>query len=182
LTQTLPRKRLRARTYLTLLLLLPAAAMVWWGMHEIYSVPPGGTVSAIKLSTKQGLAGQASEAVQVVDPTTPDLYLVLTTPSQELELGVKKDTPVGNGLTWDLPGELPWEKIQRVDVWDHHTLSKNKQLDRITVQGWETDGQRFHIELIGRRNEPPKWALPLAAAGGAIALLTILKFVWDQVI
>lgn len=182
MTQTLPRRTPRARTYLTLLLLLPSAALVWYGWHELSSVPPGGTVSAIKLTTKQGLAGQASEAVQVVDPTTPDLYLVLTIPSGELELGVKKNTPVGNGLTWDLPSELKWEKIQRVDVWDHRTLTKNKQLDRITMQGWETDGQRFHVELIGKRNEAPRWALPLAAAGGAIALLAVLKFVWDQVI
>jgi hypothetical protein len=72
--------------------------------------------------------------------------------------------------------------FERIDVWDHHTFTKNKQLDRITLTGWETDGQRFHVELVGKKNQPPEWALPLAAAGAALTLVMVLKFIWDQVV
>jgi hypothetical protein len=72
-----------------------------------------------------------------------------------------------------------------VDVWDANTkwlLRSDKQLDRITMNGWSVDGQRFHVDLLGKRNEPPKWAIPVAAVGGAVSLLVLLRFVWDQVI
>jgi hypothetical protein len=56
-------------------------------------------------------------------------------------------------------------------------------MDRITMyDSWAQDGQQYHIDLLGKKNAPPKWALPLAIAGGVLTLLVILRFVWDQVI
>jgi hypothetical protein len=172
----------RARIYLRLLWLVPALAMLGVGLYYQYNVPEGGEVNAIKLTTKQGMVGQAAEAVANIEPGTPDLYLKVFTPTGETQLPIFKDTPIGNGLTWNLPKPLPLFDVQRVEVWDHHSIMKDKQLDRITLAGWGVDGQRFHVDLLGTHHEPPKWAMPLAAIGGAMALIVLLRFVWDQVI
>ena len=50
------------------------------------------------------------------------------------------------------------------------------------LAGWSADGQRFHVDLLGTKIEPPSWAIPVAGVGGAITLLVLLRFVWDQVI
>ncbi len=172
----------RAKPYLRLLWLIPALAMLGVGLYYHYNVPDGGEVNAIKLTTKGGMVGQAAEAVANIDPATPDLYLKVFTPAGETQLPVFKDTPIGNGLTWNLPKPLPLADAQRVEVWDHHRILKDKQLDRITLGGWSIDGQRFHVDLLGKKNEPPKWAMPLGAIGGVLSLLALLRFVWDQVI
>lgn len=176
--QTLPR----SRPYLRLLWLIPGLAMLGVGLFYHYNVKEGGEVNAIKLTTKSGMVGQAAEAVANVGLTTPDLYLMFYTTAGETRLPTFKDTPVGNGLTWNLPKTVALRDVQRIEVWDHHTITKDKQLDRITLSNWSDDGQLFHVDLLGQRNEPPKWAIPLAAAGGAITLLGLLKFVWDQVV
>src|SRR4029079_5062590 len=111
----------------------------------------------------------------------PDLYLKIFTSAGESKTKVYKNTPVGNGLTWDLPQPQELHQGQRRKVWDQG-LMKDEQLDRVTMAAWEADGQRFHVELCGQKISPPKWALPLAAAGGAMTLLVVLRFVWDQVI
>lgn len=184
MTQTLPRRApRRARSYLWhLLLLIPAVAMIVYGLHRHRTFDPGGTVNAVKLTTKGGMVGQAAEAVANVEPGTPDLYLKVVIGGAEFTLPAKKDTPIGNGLTWDLPSQYSLGDVNRVEVWDHNTMWKDKQIDRITMNGWVSAGQLFQIELMGKRNQPPAWAMPLASAGAAIALLVLLKFVWDQVV
>jgi len=190
MTNVLVRPVPRARGYLwrLLLLLIPSLATLGAGAYYHYNVPPGGTINGVKLVTKEGLVGQASEAVSNVNPSNPDLYLRLFLrddkelwPERMPEL-IKKDTPVGNGLTWDLPATMQMTNLARVDVWDHHAITKDKQLDRITITGWNTEGQRYRVELIGQPNKPPEWALPLAAAGAALTLAGLAKFVWDQVV
>jgi hypothetical protein len=170
----------RARPYLRLLWLIPGLAMLAVGLHFYYHTPPGGEVTAIQLTTKTGMVGQAAEAVANVKPN-PDLYLKVFTAAGESKLPVYKNTPVGNGLTWKLPKAQQLHEVQRVEVWDSD-LMKDEELDRITLTGWGADGQRFHVDLLGTRIEPPKWAIPVASVGGAITLLVLLRFVWDQVI
>lgn len=174
----------RSRVYLKLLWLLLGLGILAPGVWRYYNVPPGGDVDAIKLTTKSGVVGQAAEAVDNVDLSTPDLYLKLFTPAGESRLPTFKDTPVGNGLTWNLPKAHPLAELQRLEVWDHRAILSDKQVDRITFDGitWNVDGQRFHIDLLGRRNAPPTWALPVMAVGATISLLALLRFVWDQVI
>lgn len=172
----------RSRPYLWLLWLIPALAMLGTGLYFQYNVPEGGDVTTIRLTTKSGMVGQAAETVANIDPSTPDLYLKVTVPSGEVELPVMKNTPIGNGLEWKLPTTMPLADVQRVDVFDYRWITKDKQLDRITLNGWSVDGQRFHVDLLGQRHEPPKWAVPVAIAGGVVTLLVLLKFVWDQVI
>jgi paraquat-inducible protein A len=172
----------RSRPYLRLLWLIPGLAMLGVGLFYHYNVEEGGEVNAIKLTTKSGMVGQAAEAVANLKLSTPDLYVMFYTSAGETRLPTFKNTPVGNGLTWNLPQTVALRDVQRVEVWDHHAITKDQQLDRITMGGWSDEGQLFHVDLHGQRNEPPKWAIPLAAAGGAVTLLGLLKFVWDQVI
>lgn len=139
-------------------------------------------MNAIKLTTRHDMVGQAADAVANVDPATPDLYLKVTLASGEIELPVIKDTPIGNGLTWNLPAVQKLQDVQRVDVWDHNSMWKDKQFDRISLGDWSADGQKYHIDLLGTRNAPPPWALPTATAAGAVAFVVLLKFVWDQVV
>lgn len=184
MTQTFPsRPPKRSRSYLLhLLLLIPAIAVGAYAFHRHTSFEEGGTVNAIKLTTRKDMVGQAADAVANVDPATPDLYLKVTLASGEIELPVQKDTPIGNGITWNLPKEQKLQDVQRVDVWDHNSMWKDKQFDRVNVNGWSADGQKYHIDLLGNRNTPPPWALPTATAAGAVALVVLLKFVWDQVV
>jgi hypothetical protein len=161
--------------------MIPGLAMLGAGLYYYNNVEEGGEVTTIKLTTKSGIVGQAAEAVANVQ-SNPDLYLKVTTSSGAIDFPAQKDTPVGNGLEWKLPKPMPLHALQRVDVFDHHWIRSDPQLDRITLSGWATEGQRFHVDLLGQRFEPPKWALPVAAMGGAITLLVLLRFVWDQVI
>ena len=69
----------RSRPYLRLLLIIPALAILGVGLYFQYNVQEGGEVSAIKLTTKVGMVGQAAEAVANIDPATPDLFLKVFT-------------------------------------------------------------------------------------------------------
>ena len=184
MTQTLPnRPPRRSRSYLFhLLVLIPALAVGAYAFYRHTTFEAGGTVSAIKLTTRHDMVGQAADAVANVDPATPDLYLKVTLASGEIELPVRADTPIGNGLTWDLPTVQKLQDVQRVDVWDHNSMWKDRQFDRITLNDWSADGQKYHVDLLGQRNAPPPWALPTLSAAGAVALVVLLKFVWDQVV
>jgi len=183
MTQVLPRQIPRARPYWRLLLLVPSLATLAIGLWYYTHYEQGGIISAVKLSTKGGLVGQAAEAVSNVSLSSPDLYLKVFYPGKEEKLPVKKDTPVGNGLTWDLPTKMPLSTLKRVEIWDYHRITSDKALDRVTLDGnWSAEGQRFQVELIGEKFQPRTWALPTAAVGGALTLLCILRFIWDQVI
>ncbi len=183
MTQILPKPIPRARPYWRLLFLVPSAATLCMGLYYYTHFEQGGVVNAIKLTTKQGLVGQAAEAVSNVSLSSPDLYLKVFYPGREDKLAVKKDTPVGNGLTWDLPVKMGVGNFRRVEVWDYHRITSDKSLDRITLEGqWSAEGQRFQVDLIGEKFQPPTWALPTAAVGGALTLLCIVRFVWDQVV
>lgn len=175
----------KARSMLwRLALLVPAIVCAVWGYIGYSSVPPGGTVTSISLKTKSDIAGQTRDAKDAIDPGTPDLYLKLMLRDQtSVQLPVYEDTMIGSGLTWTLPTPRLLEEINSVEVWEDNTLLKNKQLDRIALDGgWSGTGQTFMITLAGTHPQPPRWALPLLAAGATLAGVVILKFVWDQAI
>ena len=184
MTQVLPRRAARARPYLALILLIPAGVVMWIGWNNWSNVPAGGTVQRVQVTTKQGIVGQAAEAVDNVKPATPDLYIqVFPRQGPKVVLPAYKDTPIGNGLVWQLPRQFELSEIDRVEVWDHNTVWKDKEFDRITMNdGWDADGQRFHVQLQGEKLQPPGWALPTLVGGAVAAGLVLLKFVWDQVV
>jgi hypothetical protein len=173
----------QAKIYLRLLWALPGIAMLWLGLYRIGSVEDNGPVNSIQLTTKEGLVGQASEAIRLVEPGNPDLYLKVTIAgrSEPLRTPTRTDTPVGNGLAWELDPPVLMRDIRQVDVWDADLIRDNHK-DHVTMGAWRAQGQTYGIELLGSKYAPPNWALPVAITGAAIALLVFLRFVWDQVI
>ena len=83
MTQVLPKRVPRARPYWRLLLSIPSLATLAIGLYYYTHLEEGGIVSAVKLSTKQGLVGQAAEAVSNVSLSSPDLYLKVFSPKGE---------------------------------------------------------------------------------------------------
>jgi hypothetical protein len=138
----------------------------------------------VKVTTKQGFVGQAAEAVANAKPQTPDLYIqVIPRTGEKIVMPAFKNTPVGNGLTWNLPRTLDLGEIDRIEVWDHNSIWKDSEFDRVNIEhAWEADGQQFHVQLQGRKIEPPPWAMPTLVGGAVAAGLVVLKFVWDQVV
>jgi hypothetical protein len=183
LAHVLPRRPIpRSRPYLRLLLLIPSLAIFGFGLYTYQNVEPGGTVDAIKLTTKPGPVGQASEALRLVTGTY-DLYLKIKTTDRFMKTDTFKDMAIGNGLVWRLPRQFKLQDVKEVDVWDEHTFRSDKNLDHIGLGGqWAAEGQMFRIELQGKANEPPKWALPTLAVGATLSGLVILRFIWDQVV
>jgi hypothetical protein len=171
----------RARPYLRLLWIIPGLALLAFGLYRYYDVEDDGTVHTIQLATKPGMVGQASEALRLINPGTPDLYLKIKTPDAEVRTFTHKDTPIGNGLKWSLERPLRMRDVREVEVWDEDPVRDNF-VDRVAVAGWSAEGQTYKIDLHGQRDQPANWALPVAVAGGVVTLVALLRFVWDQVI
>lgn len=176
-----PVRRARSHVW-RLLLFLIALGVAGVGFYARATTPAGGTVTAVKLTTKSDIAGQARDAYDSVVPTTPDLYLVVKRAGGQVErTDTFKDTPIGSGLTWQL-APTPLGEIDLIEVWDKRRLIGDKQLDRIAFppDAWSGRGQTFELTATGTHAEPPAWALPVACAGATLAALLLLRFVWDQ--
>jgi hypothetical protein len=171
----------RARPYLRLLWIIPGLAMLAAGLYAIYDVEDDGVVHTVQLTTKPGVVGQASEALRLVKPGTPDLYLKIKSGEQLERTSTYKDTPIGNGLKWPLKEPARMRQISEIEVWDENVFRDDFK-DRVSLAGWSAEGQAFRIDLHGTPLQPPGWAYPLAAVGGVITLIALLRFVWDQVI
>lgn len=174
----------RARSHVgRLILLILALIVAGVGFYARSTVPPGGTVTAIKLTTKPDIAGQARDAYDSIVPTTADLYLIVKSPGGRAEkTDTFKDTPIGSGLTWTLSPPRDLREIELVEIWDRRRLIGDKQLDRIAFppDAWVARGQTFELTAQGTRREPPPWAMPVAYAGATLAGLLLLRLVWDQ--
>jgi hypothetical protein len=175
------RRTPRARPYLRALWLIPGLLMLGIGLYVYYDVPDDGLVTTIQVTTKPGLVGQTAEALRLVQMGTPDLYLKIKTAAGEERTPTFHDTPLGNGLRWALKSPARMRHVKEVEIWDENVISDDFK-DRTLMSGWSAEGQTFRVELIGEKDRPPAWALPVAAAGGAITLIALLRFVWDQVI
>jgi hypothetical protein len=173
----------RARPYLRLLWIIPGLALLGAGLYRHYDVEDDGTVHTIQVTTKPGMVGQASEALRLISVGTPDLYLKFKTADGAVtRTFTHEDTPVGNGLKWSLDKPLRMRDVREVEVWDEDAIRDNFA-DRVSLgSAWSAEGQAYRIDLLGERSQPPRWALPVAVAGGVVTLVVVLRFVWDQVI
>jgi hypothetical protein len=148
-----PRATPRARPYLRLLWIFPTAAILLFGLWAYRNVEPGGTVESIKLTTKPGPVGQASEALRLVTGTY-DLYLKIKTAEGELKTDTYKDRAIGNGLIWPLSRQYRLHEVKEIDVFEARTIRSDKNLDHITLNGqWSAEGQTFRIDLHARQGE-----------------------------
>jgi hypothetical protein len=172
------------RVYLRLLWLIPGLAILSAGLWGYLDVEPGGIVHTIRLTTKPGPVGQASEALRLVTPGKADHYLRLFfSDGQEIRTQTYKNIPIGNGLFWQLDEPRHVGDFQRIEVWDHNVF-RDSMLDRVTLSPmeWSAEGQTYRLDLLGEAFTAPPWALPTTAAGATICLLVLLRFVWDQVV
>lgn len=173
----------RSRVFMRLLWAIPGIVLLALGAWRYQDVKDDGPVSTIRLTTKPGIVGQASEAFRLIEPGNPDLYLKITVDGQAepLRTATFKDIPIGNGLDWKLEKPLLMTQVRSIEVWDED-LIRDRMQDRMNMGTWAAEGQTYRVELLGKKYEPAGWALPTALAGGAIVLVVLLRFVWDQVI
>jgi hypothetical protein len=173
----------RSRVFLRLLWAIPGIALLALGAWKYQDVKDDGPVNTIRLTTKPGIVGQASEAFRLIELGNPDLYLKITLADKPdaIRTVTFKDMPIGNGLDWQLEKPVLMTEVRSIEVWDED-LIRDRMQDRMTMGTWTAEGQTFRVELIGQRFKPAPWALPTALAGGAIVLVVLLRFAWDQVI
>jgi len=174
----------RARSYAwRLLVLLPALAMLGVGLWYHRDVADHAPIRAVRLATKGGIGGQTREAYDNLKPGTPDLYLILKAAGGNVlaQTPAREDTPVGNGLSWDLSPPIDSAAIAKIEVWEDDVLG-DTLMDQVgfAAGSWSAEGGAFRLDLVGERPTPRPWALPLAAVGGTLAGVVLLRFVWDQ--
>jgi len=167
-----------------ILLALVSACVVAAGVALLFWTPgsqDAGTVSEIRITARPGIDLRKLE--EVLD--TPDYYLELLADQGSIRTKTFKDTRVGNGLTFKLPVPVPLAAVSELKIWDEETIGKDKQIDRVDRPAREVDGEKFHFALTGYippRSHQWKVGLALAICGGAILLLTLLKFIRAQVL
>jgi len=166
-----------------ILLALVSACVAAAGLALVFWSPGGedpGTVSEIRIAAKPGIDLRKLE--EVLD--TPDYYLELLTEQGAIRTRTFKDTRVGSGLTFKLPVPVPLSAVTELKIWDEN-MGKDNQVDRVDRPAREVDGEKFHFSLSGYippRSHQAKVGLALAICGGAILLLTFLKFIRAQVL
>ena len=166
-----------------ILLALVSACVVAAGIALLFWLPGAedpGTVSEIRITAKPGIDLRKIE--EVLD--TPDYYLELLAEQGSIRTKTFKDTRVGSGLTFKLPVPVPLSAIKELRIWDEN-IGTDKQIDRVDRAAREVDGEKFHFALTGYvppRSHQGKIGLALAICGGAILLLTFLKFIRAQVL
>jgi hypothetical protein len=167
-----------------LLLALVSACVLAAGLVLAFWMPQRddpGTVNEVRISAKGDIDMQKFE--EVLD--TPDYYLELVTDQGALRTKTFKDTRLGNGLTYKLPVPVPLSAVKELRVYDEGTIGKDKMMDRVESPAREANGEKFHFSLQGYvppRSNERKIGLALAICGGAILLLTCLKFIRAQVL
>ena len=167
-----------------ILLALVSACVVAAGLALIFWSPGAddpGTVNEVRITGKSGIDLRKLDEVF----TTPDYYLELLTEQGAIRTRTFKNTRLGTGLTFKLPVPVPLSAVTELRIWDEETMTKDKQVDRVDRPAREVDGEKFHFALTGYI--PPhshqwKVGLALAICGGAILLLTLLKFIRAQVL
>ena len=166
-----------------ILLALVSACVIAAGHALLFWLPGAedpGTVSEIRITAKPGIDLRKIE--EVLD--TPDYYLELLAEQGSIRTKTFKDTRVGSGLTFKLPVPVPLSAIKELRIWDENIVT-DKQIDRVDRPARDVDGEKFHFTLTGYI--PPhshqwKVGLALSICGGAILLLTLLKFIRAQVL
>ena len=167
-----------------ILLALVSTCVIAAGLALLFWSPGAddpGTVSEIRITAKPGIDFTKLQEVF----STPDYYLELLTDQGAIRTRTFKNTRLGAGLTFKLPVPVPLSAVKELKIWDEETIGRDKQVDRVDRPARDVEGEKFHFTLTGYI--PPhshqwKVGLALSICGGAILLLTLLKFIRAQVL
>ncbi|MGF1633077.1 MAG: hypothetical protein ACFCVE_04435 [Phycisphaerae bacterium] len=168
---------------LMVLIMLGGAAAAFYGWQAYQATPDGGTAYGIKLTTRPGISGAAANFKFWGDVDNP--YLRVNPRDEggaDIRTDVKKDTTLGSGLYWAIePREV--RDVRLIEVWDSRTFGDDL-VDRIELPGnaWQAEGQQFVVELVGVKEQPEPWALPMLAAGVTAVLLMVGVFLWTAAV
>ena len=96
--------------------------------------------------------------------SSPDYYVALVLDDDSrIETTPYQNTPIGNGLSFDLPAAVSLANIAQVVLYDSDPL-QDDMLDHADVDGQTCDGQSFTFHFIGSRS-------PLFTAGIVVIVL-----------
>jgi len=176
--------------------LLLAVALGAPGGYLLYTTTPDPlalTVTQVRIANSVTLANPSATAQEFVEKlktlgSNPSLYLeaVVADQPDPLKTAVRTDTPIGNGLTFDLPRPIPLAELREVRVRDEGWFS-NKMIDRVDVGAPAEQGQIFRFEMLGDQPEPPMppqrlWGWVLVIAAGAVGLFAAVRLIALQVV
>jgi hypothetical protein len=107
---------------------------------------------------------------------TPDYFVVITTRDDKtINTEPYDNTPIGNGLDFELPQPLPLAEIAHLQLLDEDLRSDDIR-DRVDVRERICRGQDYQFELLGP--PPPEQDRAYWLLGGGGAVLVIATILW----
>lgn len=158
------RRRKGVAAALFLMAVLFAAGGVWlWRTSE------PGEVHGIVVTKNEGFSG-----VKLFEMGQPDYFLKLVVDGESIQLPRKDNTPIGNGLAWELESPIPLTRLSEITIHDHGMLT-NKLLDRVSVSGWKEMGQDFTFSISGEISQSRWVAMTLLGLSGVVAVFGLTQ-------
>lgn len=186
-------KRFRVLPWWALVL---AVALGAPGGYLLYTSQPDSlavTVTRVRIANSVTLANPSATAQEFVEKlktlgSNPSLYLeiVVDGADEPIKTAVRTDTPIGNGLTFDLPAPMPLRQLREVQVRDEGWFS-NKMIDRVDVDAPAEQGQIFSFTMLSPDVDQPMppqrlWGWVLVIAAAAVGLVAVVRLVALQVV
>ena len=135
-------------------LALGACGVLLW----ITSSP--GTVESVVVVKNEGF-----EPIGALQLGQPDYFIELHLDGETRRLETKENTPIGNGLRWELENPAPLESFEEIHIHNKGLLG-SKLLDRVAVSQWQETGQEFTFYLEGRLSQPRITAMSAIGLAG----------------
>lgn len=132
-----------------------------------------GTVTLIRV-TKHSMIPEALVG-------SPDYYLIVQTNDKKtITTKVYDDTPIGNGLDFEIP-KLDLKNVVSIELFDED-VGPDDIRDRVDVRERVCRGQDYQFELIGPASPEKGTGTWLLAGGGAAVGLAVILWVRSRAI
>ncbi len=172
---------------------LAAGGAAWWLAAPITD---GQLVTAVRIRQNTKITNPSGAADDLMSKlkrfgSQPDYFLRVRTDRATFDTATREDTPIGNGLTFDLPLPLRPDQVREIRAL-HDGLLSDTLIDRVDLPADSPPpaglaGQVFAFELIVTDPDDPGRtvrliAIAIAALGTAMLLLTLVRFVYHQAV